>query len=220
MKITPLEIRQKRFEKKFMGGYEQTSVEAFLVSLSQEWERMLDENKALKLKIESNERDLQKMREVESSLFKTLKTAEDTGETMVKQATSQSEIMLREANLKAQETLANAERLANQMLENAKNEVAVAERDLTILENYRDNMMSEVKLLVNETLDKMTRSAARYEEAAKERKSSMKYELGVKKDSAPRQTYYTASESDMLLKDNGTSEKANEDGSFFDKVGG
>ena len=44
MKITPLEIRQKTFEKSFRG-LDKDEVNAFLLSLSHEWERMLDENK-------------------------------------------------------------------------------------------------------------------------------------------------------------------------------
>ena len=46
MKITPLEIRQKAFEKNFRG-YNQDEVNAFLQTLSQEWERVGDENKEL-----------------------------------------------------------------------------------------------------------------------------------------------------------------------------
>jgi cell division initiation protein len=78
MRITPLEIRQKTFEKNFRG-YEKDEVNAFLLTLSQEWERMQDENKELRIKLEATEREVQKLREVESSLYKTLKTAEDTG---------------------------------------------------------------------------------------------------------------------------------------------
>lgn len=218
MKITPLEIRQKRFEKKFMGGYEQESVEAFLVSLSQEWERLLDENKTLKIKVESNERDLSKMREVESSLFKTLKTAEDTGDTMVKQATSQSELMLREANLKANETISNAEKMAYEMIENAKKELSIAERDLAILENYRDNMISEVKTLVNDTLEKMNRSSNKFNDLAKERKDAMTFHLGVKKEQKQSVSFeFTKSE---VSESENTTETQSEDNSFFDKIEG
>ncbi|HEY0743715.1 MAG TPA: DivIVA domain-containing protein, partial [Chryseosolibacter sp.] len=74
MKITPLEIRQKTFEKNFRG-YEKDEVHAFLLTLSQEWERLMDENKELRIKLETTEREVSKLREVESSLFKTLKTA-------------------------------------------------------------------------------------------------------------------------------------------------
>ena len=76
MKITPLEIRQKTFEKAFRG-VDKDEVQAFLLTLSQQWEKMIDENKDLKMKLEVATREVQKMREVESSLYKTLKTAED-----------------------------------------------------------------------------------------------------------------------------------------------
>jgi cell division initiation protein len=72
MKITPLEIRQKTFEKAFRG-VDKDEVQAFLLTLSQQWERMNDENKDLKIKLEVATREVQKMREVESSLYKTLK---------------------------------------------------------------------------------------------------------------------------------------------------
>ena len=47
MKITPLEIRQKTFERT-LRGYDKDEVNAFLLSLSQEWERNSDEIKELK----------------------------------------------------------------------------------------------------------------------------------------------------------------------------
>ena len=74
MKITPLEIRQKTFEKIFRG-YDKDEVNAYLQSLSMEWERMLEENKKLELKIENLVEEVNKLRDLESSLFKTLKTA-------------------------------------------------------------------------------------------------------------------------------------------------
>ena len=51
MKITPLEIRQKTFEKK-LRGYDKEEVDAFLMSLSQEWETLNTRNKEQKHKIE------------------------------------------------------------------------------------------------------------------------------------------------------------------------
>ena len=51
MKITPLEIRQKTFEKK-LRGFDKDEVNAFLLSMSNEWERILDENKELRIKLD------------------------------------------------------------------------------------------------------------------------------------------------------------------------
>ena len=58
MKITPLEIRQKTFEKAFRG-VDKDEVQAFLLTLSQQWERMNDENKDLKIKLEVATREVQ-----------------------------------------------------------------------------------------------------------------------------------------------------------------
>ena len=44
MKITPLDIRQKTFERAFRG-VDKDEVDAFLLTLSQQWERMTDENR-------------------------------------------------------------------------------------------------------------------------------------------------------------------------------
>ena len=51
MRITPLEIKRKTFEKK-LRGFDKDEVDAFLASLSQEWERLLNENNELKIKQE------------------------------------------------------------------------------------------------------------------------------------------------------------------------
>jgi cell division initiation protein len=57
MRITPLEIRQKNFEKK-LRGYDKDEVNAFLQTMSAEWERMVDENKELKIKLDQSEKEV------------------------------------------------------------------------------------------------------------------------------------------------------------------
>jgi cell division initiation protein len=59
MKITPIEIRQHTFEKKGFGGYRPDEVDAFLASLSQEWERVTSEGKMLKMQLELAEKRTQ-----------------------------------------------------------------------------------------------------------------------------------------------------------------
>ena len=56
MKITPLEIRQKSFERNFRG-YDKEEVDAFLASLSQEWERISEEHKESRYKLELAEKE-------------------------------------------------------------------------------------------------------------------------------------------------------------------
>ena len=63
MRITPLEIRRKTFEKK-IRGFDKDEVNAFLGSLSQEWERLLNENKELRVKQEYADLEVKKLREI------------------------------------------------------------------------------------------------------------------------------------------------------------
>src|SRR6187431_541364 len=119
MRITPLDIRQKTFEKNFRG-YEKEEVNAFLLTLSQEWERIGDENKELRIKLEACEREVLKLREVEGSLYKTLKTAEDTGANVIEQARQSADLNMRESQLKAEAMLNEAKVKARNTIEEAE----------------------------------------------------------------------------------------------------
>lgn len=167
MKITPLEIRQKAFEKS-MRGYDKDEVTAFLVTLSQEWERLLDETKELRIKYESSEREVSKLREVESSLYKTLKTAEDTGSNMIEQATKTAELhlretqfkaeaMLNEAKAKAKDTIENAELSSKDLIEEMDDRLREMVEDYKKLDQHRDNLLSDLRRISNETIERADR---------------------------------------------------------------
>jgi cell division initiation protein len=170
MKITPLEIRQKNFEKNFRG-YNQEEVNAFLQTLSQEWERLVDEGKELRIKLESSEREVLKLREVENSLFKTLKTAEDTGANVIEQARHSAELILRESQLKADAMLNEAKVKAHNTIEesetSAKQSLAEMEDRLKeMLENYRklestrDELLMELKRISQDSIERVERIKA------------------------------------------------------------
>jgi cell division initiation protein len=167
MKITPLEIRQKTFEKAFRG-LDKEEVEAYILSLSQEWERVLDENKEYKIKLEASQKEVEKLREVESSLFRTLKTAEDTGANMIDQAEKAAELHLRESQINAEAILNDAETKARDKMEESdiQSRHAVEEMEEQLkslgqiyrtLENHRDDLISNIKMLSNDTLEKVDR---------------------------------------------------------------
>ncbi len=167
MKITPLEIRQKAFEKNFRG-YNQDEVNAFLQTLSQEWERVGDETKELRMKLEISEREVLKLREVESSLFKTLKTAEDTGANVIEQARQSADLNMRESQLKADAMLNEAKMKARNTIEEAemksKDTLAEMENRLkAMVENYkklestRDELLLELKRISQDTIERVER---------------------------------------------------------------
>ena len=168
MKITPLEIRQKTFEKAFRG-LDKDEVVAFLISLSQEWEKVLDENKELRIKLEAAEKEVEKLREVESSLFKTLKTAEDTGASMVEQANKTAELHLKEVQIQAEALLNEAkskskglmeesESTVRQTIENMEMEVKSLMQVYKTMENLRDNLLDDLRNIANDVNEKVKRN--------------------------------------------------------------
>lgn len=168
MRVTPLDIRQKTFEKNFRG-YEKDEVNGFLLTLSQEWERVLDENKELRIKLEATEREVVKLREVENSLYRTLKTAEDTGANVIEQARTAADLHLRESQMQAEGILQEAKTKARDVIEEsdsrAKEILAEMEDRLKLLvENYkimeasRDDLLGNFKHLASEALERVERS--------------------------------------------------------------
>lgn len=168
MRITPLEIRQKSFEKHFRG-YDKDEVNAFLQTLSQEWERTLDEVKELRIKLEGAEREVMKLREVESSLYKTLKTAEDTGANVIEQARQAAELHLRESNMRAEAMLNEAKLKAKDTVEESevKSKEIVADMEDRLkqlvdqykrVEAQRDDLIADMKRLASDALERVERA--------------------------------------------------------------
>jgi len=167
MNITPLEIRQKEFEKGFRG-YDKDEVSAFLNSLSIEWERLNDQCKELKYKLESAENEVKKLREVENSLYKTLKTAEDTGTNMIDQATRTAELHMKETEMKADGLMNEAKSRARSIIEEAENrsrviiddmedEIRQLEQVFRSLDANKTGLISDLKLLAGDILGKIER---------------------------------------------------------------
>lgn len=155
MRITPIEIRQRQFEKKFRG-FDIDEVSTYLNTLSNEWERLIEENKELKRRFENAEREVQKLREVESTLYKTLKTAEDTGNNIIDQANKKAELTIREAQLsadktireaneKAQKQIEDAELNARNTIESAREELKDSQKELKEIENKKTTVLEDLK---------------------------------------------------------------------------
>lgn len=170
MRITPLDIRQKTFEKNFRG-YEKDEVNGFLLTLSQEWERVLDENKECRIKLEATEREVSKLREVESSLYRTLKTAEDTGANVIDQARRTAELhlkesqlkaeaMINEAKLKARDTIEESDTRAREILEEMEDRLKILVESYKKMQTLRDDLLADLKHLGSDVLDRVERSRA------------------------------------------------------------
>ena len=170
MKVTPIEIRQKDFQKAFRG-YEKEEVDAFLLSLSQEWEKMQDENRELRKRSEATEKEVNRLREAESSLFRALKTAEEAGVHLVEQANRTAEIHIREAQLRAEglmneartksrALIEEAEEKAREVTDKVHDDVKALHKEYKYIQTQRDHLTQELKKLLVETLDRISRAGA------------------------------------------------------------
>ena len=229
MKITPLEIRQKSFEKK-IRGYDKDEVNAFLLSLSQEWERMIDAQKELKYRLEVSENEVKKLREVESSLFKTLKTAEDTGANMIQQANKTAELHLRETQMNADSLLNEAKAKAKKMIEDANQKSNKTLEDMGLrlqelyqlyksLERHQENLASEINHLANDSLEKVKKITSKSKsfdlDSVLEKinsKSTVKLDEPEKVEQSERPL------SDAVKEIGEKKKKKKENSSFFDEI--
>lgn len=165
MKITPLEIRKKTFEKQ-IRGYDKEEVSAFLLSLSHEWEYALDQIKSLETQLKKAETDVVKLREVEASLYKTLKTAEDTGVNMIEQAKKAADLHLKETQMNADALLNESKSRARSIIDDADlnskqilNGMDIELKELArvykMLEDHRDDILNELTNLSTITLQRV-----------------------------------------------------------------
>ena len=172
MKITALDIRQKTFEQKTFRGIDKDEVQAFLTTVSQQWERLGDENRELRLKLEHAQQDVQKMREVESSLYRTLKTAEDTGNNITEQAQRDADLRVREAQLQAENLLNDARQraraVADEAYQQAEKTVAEMQREVSglgqecqRLEQQLDGLVRDLHHLASDALEKAEKARHR-----------------------------------------------------------
>lgn len=180
MKITPLEIRQKDFEKTFRG-YDKEEVDAFLQALSQEWERAQDEIKDLGKRLEQSEREASRLREVEHSLFKTLKTAEDTGASLVEQANKSAELHVREAQMNSEAILNESRSKARAIVEEAEvqskryfsdlqDDLQRMQREFQEIQNLRDNFLHDIQSIAGDFNQKAQRYADKSVSSSVEKK--------------------------------------------------
>ncbi|MBD2754541.1 DivIVA domain-containing protein [Spirosoma validum] len=167
MKFTPIEIRQHTFDKG-LRGYKTEEVDAFLASLAEEWERVTSDYKMLKMQLELAEKELGKLKEVEMTLFRTLKTAEDTSTQITEQANKAGEKYIGEAKQKADSLLADAKKRSALMVQDAENQARYLkdnilndlkslEHDFKALEGYKENLSVQIRTLAGNAVDSVER---------------------------------------------------------------
>ena len=102
--LTPLDIENKRFSKKF-NGYSVDEVDDFLDQLTLEYEKLYKENNEYKNKVEQSEKDLEHYKNVEQTLQNTLVMAQTTADDVKNMAQKQAEQIIRDAQTEARRSV-------------------------------------------------------------------------------------------------------------------
>ena len=143
MKITPLDLQQYQFRKKF-GGLDPADVKAFLELVRVEMEELLRENNGLKDELKRTVQRLAEHKEREQTLKDTLLTAQRLSGELKAQAAKEAETIVAAAEVKAQETLQQVTQRA------AKVQAEIRElrrQKIQFEENLRSELLMHLKML-------------------------------------------------------------------------
>lgn len=120
MKVTPLDIQQKRFRVAFRG-YERTEVEAFLDVVREEMEGLVREVTELREFHNTYDERMREYRDREDTLKSTMITTHKLAEDIRENARKEAQLMVKDAEIKYQQTLERAReerlRLESEILE-------------------------------------------------------------------------------------------------------
>lgn len=164
--IKPLDIKQKTFGKKLFNGYDPDEVSAFLSSLAQAWDRVLEENRDLSMRLEDAERDANRLRELQDSLVKTLELGESTKNQLISEGQKERDFLLREGQQSANAMRTSAQMEADAMKQEAENhakqtyrelrdEVQKLQRDYQEIDGIRQRMLGEIKNFSTQLLERV-----------------------------------------------------------------
>src|SRR5512139_60195 len=120
MKVTPLDIQQKRFHVAFRG-YERTEVDAFLDVVREEMEGLVREVTELREFHNTYDERMRDYRDREDTLKSTMITTHKLAEDIRENARKEAQLMVKDAEIKYQQTLERAReeklRLESELIE-------------------------------------------------------------------------------------------------------
>ncbi len=116
MKITPLDILNHKFKKKFMG-YDKIEVDIFLEMVANEMEQYSKENAFLTEELKRKSNQISEFQERESTLKETLLTAQRLAQDMKSSMVKEAQVILGEAELEGERMIQHAQQRAIRLQE-------------------------------------------------------------------------------------------------------
>ena len=137
MKITPWEVKNQKFKKKFKG-YDPLEVDGFLEILAGEIEEGTKEINLLKEKLSSLENKLSEYKNMEETLQNVILTAQKSADELKKNAEKEAELLIREAKIKSQ-----------RLLEEPVLKLSEMKKELYELKNLKDEYILRFKSMLD-----------------------------------------------------------------------
>lgn len=111
MKFTPFSIKAQEFSKA-VRGYDKDEVRAYLDAISNEFEKLQNENNNLLNKIENSSEEITEFKKLEKTLQATLVSAQESSSKAVESARKQNQLLIKEAEIKSKQIVDRANREA------------------------------------------------------------------------------------------------------------
>jgi len=155
MRITPLDIFQREFSRKKIGGLEETEVYDFLKKVGREYESIYAENKSFKDQVERLTAQMKDYLELEKTLKQTLISAQKASGDLKNNAEKEAELIVKEAEIQSERILDEArsesEVIAKEIRELKKQKRMLKVELRTILECYLAMLNEDVSAVTKIT---------------------------------------------------------------------
>lgn len=141
MKFSALAIKTKNFKKQ-LRGFNRDEVIIFLETVSDEYQKLVDENMELKNKIDELDSVIEEYKRIEKTLETTLSEAKESSTKTLEAARRQNQLLIEDAELKAGE-----------ILRNAKNEVEKLKHTVNTLKDEKSILIAKIKTIINNQVE-------------------------------------------------------------------
>lgn len=143
MRLTPLDIKKQEFTRT-LRGFDTEEVQAFLKTMADQWEDILDEHRRMEGKVREAEAKLEHYQRVEEALQEALHTARQSSRQALDNAEKQARLIIKEAEGEADDIKRQALRDRDKLEREAS---TLHERRDEIVARLRAFLASEVELL-------------------------------------------------------------------------
>jgi cell division initiation protein len=164
MRLTPLDIRKQEF-RKGMRGLDADEVYAFLSTVADEYEAVINDNKALRERLLELDDKVQEYRNMEKTLRDTLLTAERVTVDAKENARRESDLIVKEAQIEAEKAVRDIRTTAMKL-----------RQEIQELRQQRDSYLSRMKILVDSHLRFIESAEKDYAEEERELTAAFKNE--------------------------------------------